>query len=432
MHVRPRAGRRAPSRPTTPTMLIAALATASFLQWTGSAAVLPLLPLFLRDRGSSNGLVGAVMAAYFAGAVVAQYLGGRVGDRIGHRTVLLTGLVGYAVASSGFLLDVGGVGYLVLRAGQGAMAGAAQVAMLALVARAVRAEYRGRAFAAVYGGELAGVAIGPLLGTAVGMAHMGTLFVGASLGALVAGVPVVLARVRPVDDADGPQGADDGRLDWTGWRGRVLVGVVLAALVGGVIAGVYESVWSLLLDDRGAAQWQIGLSWTLWAVPFVVVTPLAGWMADRSDRRVLVLAALVMSVALVAAYPFVTSLGWLIGLGAVEAVGVAVATPAAQSLLAQAAPQSAVGRAMGLFASIQTAAIAVAAGLAGGLFGIAVWAPFVAAAVVGGVLTVVLPFVWRGLPGRVSDMSSLTDADTDTDGDTDTAAARHGARPVDA
>jgi DHA1 family multidrug resistance protein-like MFS transporter len=391
-------------------MLIAALATASFLQWTGAAAVLPLLPLYLRDRGTSSALIGAVMAAYFAGAVVAQYLAGRLGDRIGHRPVLLAGLVGYAVASAGFLLDVSGVGYLVLRAGQGAMAGAAQVAMLALVARAVRPDARGRAFAAVYGAELAGVAIGPLVGTAVGMAHMAALFLGASLGALVAGVPVLLARVRPMP-GQAVDAAQAVRLVRTGWRGRTLVGVLVAAVVGGVLAGVYETVWSLLLDHRGAVEWQIGLSWTLWAVPFVVVTPLAGWMADRLDRRVLVVAALVMSVALAAVYPFITSLPWLIGVGAIESVGVAVATPAAQSLLAQAAPAQAVGRAMGLFASIQTAAIAVSAALAGGLFGIAVWWPFVAAAVVGGVLTAGLPLVWRGVPGRVRSQDHCRAAD---------------------
>ena len=93
---------------SSPKAIVVALATASFLQWTGAAAVLPLLPLFLRGRGSSDALIGAVMSAYFVGAFVAQYLAGRIGDRVGHRTVLLTGLVGYAVASCGFLLDVDG------------------------------------------------------------------------------------------------------------------------------------------------------------------------------------------------------------------------------------------------------------------------------------------------------------------------------------
>jgi DHA1 family multidrug resistance protein-like MFS transporter len=386
---------------SSPKAIVAALAAASFLQWTGAAAVLPLLPLFLRGRGSSDALIGAVMAAYFVGAFVAQYLAGRVGDRVGHRTVLLVGLVGYAVASCGFLLDVGGSGYLVLRAAQGAFAGGASVAMLALVARAVRPDLRGRAFAAVYGGELAGVAIGPMLATAVGLANMAELFVISSLGALLAGIPVLLARLAPVTQEE----ADDGaaaRLDWTGWRGRALVGVLVAAVVGGVLTGVYDATWTLLLDSRGAVEWQIGLSWTLWAVPFVVVTPLAGWLADHHDRRVLVVGAIASSVFFAALYPFITSLPWLIGLGALESVGVAMAMPAAQSLLAQAAPEAGAGRAMGLFASIQTAAIAASAAVSGGLFAVAPWVPFVVVAVVSAALSAALPVVWRGVPGRVT------------------------------
>jgi MFS family permease len=398
----------APQRRSAAWLLVAALASASFLQWIGASTVLPLLPLYLQGRGSSAGLIGAVMAAYFAGAVVAQYAAGRLGDRIGHRAVLVAGLLGYAAASAGFLADLDGTGYLMLRAAQGAAAGSAQVAMLALVASAVPASAHGRAFSAVYGAELAGVAIGPLLGTLVGVSGMGKLFVVAAAAAVLACLPVLFAGRRtaanqvaasePVDGGPAPR----ARLDWTGRRGQALTGVMLAAIVGGAVTGVYEACWTLLLHHRGAQPWQIGASWTLFAVPFVVASPVAGWLADHYDRRVLVVVALVTSLGFAALYPFLTSLPWLIGLGAIESVGVAVATPAAQAMLASAVPSQASGQAMGLFASIQTAAIAVYAGVAGSLFGIGPWVPFVTAAVLGAVLTATVAVVWRGVPGRTA------------------------------
>lgn len=383
-------------------LLVAALSTASFLQWTGSSAVLPLLPVYLVRRGTSAGVVGIVVAAFFLGGFVAQYLAGRLADRIGYRPVLVIGLAGYAVASAGFLLDVGGPGYALLRAVQGAAAGAGMVAALALVARAVPREIRGRAFSVVYGAELAGIALGPLVGALFGIGGMSTLFLIAAGGATLACLPVIALRIAAVEVEPDDAPSSTAELIWRGRRGRALVGVLIASLYGGLMTGAYESCWSLLMDYRGASTGQIGASWTLYAVPFVVVSPIAGWMADHLDRRVLVVAASVSSLLFCAVYPLITSPAWLIGLGSFEAMGVAVAMPAAQSLLADAAPAAAAGRAQGLFASVQTAAVAVSALAGGALFGVAPWLPFIGVAAVGVVLVAALPIVWRSVPGRVT------------------------------
>lgn len=381
--------------------VIAALAVATLLQWMGSSAVLPLLPIYLQRRGTSEAMIGAVMAAFFAAGVIAQLVGGRLGDRIGHRVVLLLGLVGYAVASAGFLLDVSGAGYLVLRAGQGAAAGAAQVAMLALVTRAVPLGVRGRAISVVYGAELAGVAVGPLVGSLMGLSRMGLLFMTAALTALLAGVPVLLLRAVSAAAARGAGASAPPRLPWSGRAGRVLTGVLLAAVAGGLLTGIYEACWTLLLDSRGAQPWQIGASWTLFAVPYVLAAPVAGWAADHHDRRLLVVLGLLISVGFAATYPWLADVRWLMVLGAAESLGVAFAVPAAQSLLGQAAPPESIGAAQGLFAAVQTAAIAASAMVSGGLFAVAPWAPFTVAALAGLGLTAALPVVWRGVPGRV-------------------------------
>jgi DHA1 family multidrug resistance protein-like MFS transporter len=411
--LRPRGGGAAGARSGT-TLLVTALASASFLQWTGSSAVLPLLPVHLSRRGSSDAVIGAVIGAFFVGGFAAQYLAGRFADRIGHRPVLLLGLVGYALASAGFLLQVGAGGYVGLRAVQGAAAGASQVAGLALVVRAVPRGWRGRAFSIVYGAELAGMAAGPVLGSLAGLDRMTWLFGVAAIGALLACGPVLALRAAgrpvtadahpdadPADPADPADADGDGRLRWSGVQGRMLVGVLLASAFGGLMTGVYEACWSLLMDARHATTWQIGASWTLFAIPFVVVSPVAGWLADHRDRRVLVIASSVASVGFCVAYPFLPGPAWLLGLGMFEAVGVAVAMPAAQSLLADAAPAAAAGRAQGLFASVQTASVAGSALVAGGLFGLTPWLPFVTGGTVGAALLATLPAAWRGVPGRV-------------------------------
>ncbi len=169
----------------------------------------------------------------------------------------------------------------------------------------------------------------------------------------------------------------------------------MTAVIGGLITGTYETCWTMLLDSRGATVFQVGLSWTLFALPFAAVSPFAGRLADRLDRRWLTIVALLSTVCFCATYPYLHSVAWLIGLGGVEAVGVAISYPAAQALLAQSAPTAALGRAQGTVSASQTGASALAAGVGGAMFGVGAWLPFVSTAVISGILTLSLLVIWQ-------------------------------------
>ena len=375
--------------------IVTALITAVFVQGVGASAVLPLLPLYLRAHGTSAALVGTVMGAFFIAGVLTQYGAGHLTDRIGHRVVIVSGLALYAAASLGFMASVGAGGYVGLRAVQGIGSGAVQVASLALVGLVVPLERRGRAYSAVFAAQLAGMGIGPLAGSAVGVNHLRWLFVVTAALSLAAVVPVLIGTSQSTGSASSESGPDSP-LNIS----RALIGVALIGVAGGLVAGVYEACWSLLLHSRDAADWQIGLSWTLFALPFALFSPVAGRLADRLDRRWLAGVAVVASSSFAALYPFLTSVALLVGLGAVEAIGVAIAFPAAQSLLTQVATARTLGRAQGFFTTAETASIAVAAAVGGAMFGAARWLPFVAAALAGLVIVAALPSLWRGLPGH--------------------------------
>lgn len=380
-----------------------AIAVAVFVQNAGSASVLPLLPLYLRRQHTSVGLVGVVMAAYFAAAVLTQYAAGHVSDRVGHRRVMTGGLALFSLASLAFLLPVGPGGYVVLRALQGVGAGAFQIAGLAFVGVVIPLERRGRAFSAVFAAQLSGLAAGPVLGAAAGVGHMDVLFAVAAAAAAAATVPT-LTMTPAVDTA---ARVDEPRVALR--MSRPLVGVILVGAIGGLCTGVYETCWSLLMTSKHAAQWQVGLSWTLFATSFALFSPIAGRLADRHDRRVLALLGLTAWTGFLVVYPWLPSPAWLMALGVAEAIGVAVAFPAAQSLLSQCVPPEALGRAQGLFATAESAAIAAMAGAAGYLFAVTRWLPFVVGAALAGTLTLWLPSLWRGLAGRVVEQPVVLD-----------------------
>ena len=379
---------------------VRALVLALFVHNMGASAVLPMLPLFLRDKGISSGPIGVVIASYFLAGVLTQYVAGHITDRIGHRPVVLTGLSVYAIASAGFLLSLGAMGYALLRGLQGLGAGALMVAGLSLVAVVVPPGRRGQAFSKVFAAQLAGIAIGPTIGSIAGRQHIRGLFVFTCCAAVVAMVPLVLGTTRRAPGASAQRG--------TFTISRQVVGAVLVGVNGGVLAGCYEACWTLLMTSRGAKVWQIGLSWTLFAVPFVVLSPLAGRMVDRFDRRVLALVAVVAGAGFAAGYPFIASPNVLIGLGSIESVSVAIAFPAAQSLLADSVDSPALGRAQGFFTTAETAAMAVAAVSAGWLFAVDRWLPFVMAAAACVGIAALLPALWRGVPGHTAPASTLS------------------------
>jgi DHA1 family multidrug resistance protein-like MFS transporter len=385
--------------------LVRTLALTTFLLWVGASSILPLLPEYLRSRGSSDGLVGVVMASYFVAALACQYPAGRLADRIGRRPVLVGGLLFYAAGSFGFLAPVGPGIDIGFRCLQGAGAGAAEVASLAMISGAVELARRGRAFASIYGAQLAAMAIGPLAGSLIGLSDMDIVFALAGSIALGACLPAVGGGVVARTDlpfADAVRKTAKGLPQLT----RPLVGSLFAAAALGLVIGVYESCWTLLLESHHAHDWQIGLSWTLFAVPFVAMARPGGWLADHLDRRWLVVGALTSSVIFCCSYPFVGSLTLLLVLGGVEALGMAIALPSAQSLLTQGSQQGELGRVQGLFSTSETAAIALSAGVGGALFGVARWAPFFAGAAGAAVLVAGLPFIWKPVTGRATEVES--------------------------
>jgi DHA1 family multidrug resistance protein-like MFS transporter len=381
--------------------LVVALTTAAFLEWAGATAIVPLLPLFLRHRGASDALIGVVMGAFFVAGVVTQYPLGKLSDRIGRRPVLVFGLVCYAAASVAFAAPVSPVVYAVLRAVQGVGAGATLVVAAATLSESLPPGRRGRGFGALFGGQTAGMAVGPLLGSLAGPDAMTPVFIGAGLAALAACGPVI-AEVPRRPLATRPA-ADHARLRLRQLvTSRIVLGVMVATASIGVLTGTYEVCWGLLMSSRGATSWQIGLSWTLWSIPFVAVSVPAGKLADRLDRRWLTALALLASAGFAASYPFLPTVSLLIGLGAIDGLAVAVSYPAPLSMLADGVEPDELGRAQGVVSTAETAAVAVFASISGALFAISAWVAFITAAVVIAAAVAVLAVIWAPVQGRVT------------------------------
>ena len=364
--------------------LIRTLTLTVFLQWVGATAIVPMLPVYIRHLGGTDALAGVVMASFFAAGVLSQYPIGRLADRIGRRPVLVAGLVTYGVASISFLLPITATMAIGLALPPG---------------RRGRSGHGGRAGHDLGIGGRASDAAGPSPpSTAANWpAWPSARWWGASWVSTTCGPcsspPACCpsGRACPPWPSGSPTTSAVARAARTRADGslrpllrirvnRSMTGASSVAAALGLTSGVYDICWTLLLLARGASGLEIGISWTLFAVPFVLAAKPSGWLADHMDRRALVLAGIGASTVLCASYPFIHNVPALVLLGASEALGFAAAMPAVQSLLTQGSAPSEVGRVQGLFATSQTACTAVAAAAAGAAFALASWLPFVTVA----------------------------------------------------
>ncbi len=136
----------------------------------------------------------------------------------------------------------------------------------------------------------------------------------------------------------------------------------------------------------------IGLSFTLFALPFLIATPLAGWIADRWDRRWVAVGSMVIGSLIGPFYPMLSYIPVVMIVGAAEATMWAFMGPALNAFLMDAVPERR-AEAQGIVGTAQSAATAIGSVAGGALFGVGVGMPFYVASA-GGVL-----FALLALPG---------------------------------
>ncbi|MFB2579802.1 MFS transporter [Herbiconiux sp. P15] len=177
----------------------------------------------------------------------------------------------------------------------------------------------------------------------------------------------VQATPQPAETA----GAADAHPHWKRNVGLFLSGQTVS-LFGSMIVQ-YAVMWYVTFETRS------GLAIALYAVaaflPQGVVSIFGGVLADRMNRRVLVMVAdgTIAAVTLVLALLMLNGITdlWIILLAvAARSIGAGVQTPAVQAMIPQIVPPEHLMRVNGLFQTIQSAMALLAPAAAGAVFGI--------------------------------------------------------------
>ena len=360
----------------------------------GATLGLPLLPLFLEHRGGSPHVIGVIVASFFVAGVATQFYLGRLADRFGRRPILVGGLVLYGLASMTYVFPLQAQWFTISRILQGASAGAIEVASMSAVAALFAEHERGSAVSKILAAQLLGIAIGPIAGVVATVNSLGWAFFTTGIVSLIAAVVAWQTNLGTHVEEAAP-------LPKLQWHPR-FVGALVAAASTGVAIGVYETCWSMLLHAHHASQFQIRLSWTVFCIPWVVLSRVGGWIADHWNRKWAALLGLLNGAIFLAIYPHCHNNDLMPFIGSFESIGAALTVPSASSLLTQGATDREFGRRQGLSATAQTAALAVTAVASGFLFTVNPALPFTLVAFVSGALALTAAWWWRSVEGRVT------------------------------
>ena len=394
------------------------LLLAELIIWLGFGALLPIMPLYFSEHGVDFATLGVVVAAWPASRLVGEPIFGWIADRTARVPLMVAGNVGAGIF--GFLpLVLVGVGpFIALRALAGLSTALYDPAARGFIADATPADRRGEAFglygAAQMGGLLLGPAIGGLGATIFG--GVAFIFVFGGLASLAAAVAIALRVREPVREPANPSAArrlgardvtdygsgtgdlvrrtiaggdgsevaveDGGTAGPTTLLNPWLIAGLLFTVGGNFAYGTYEVVWSLYLQRLGAGLDLIGLTFAMFGLPILVLSPWFGRRIDRGGLTPYLIAGTLLPIAAALAYTALVDPLLAVPLILVEATGSAIGSPALYSIVATGSPRGRSSTAQGIVGAAGTLAFVVASLSTGWAMTIDIKLPFYLFAIV--------------------------------------------------
>lgn len=381
--------------------LLLAVSLAICAAYTGIGMIVPVRVLYAQSRGASLTIIAAMASAYLVSNFVFQYPSGWIADRWGRKRIMIVSLIAQAILSLAYIFITDPILFVVLRFAEGIAAAATLPSARALIADTVPPEHRGAAYGIFSAFSNAGFLLGPALGGLLATTGYASVFIVAIVFRLAAVVLVItMIRVEGRVSVEARQRAKavPGRALFT----LPLIGAYILAFGDYLYIGFDITLVPLWMHDHlGASITLIGLTYTCWAIPNIITSPIGGRIADRTRRSVLILTFGLAQVPLYFAYGLLNTAWPIFVLFAVHGVIYALTQPAVDAHVAASSLADARARVQSMYSAFGLFGSFIGASGLSVLYGINFRLPLFAIGVAFGVSVIV-----GGLMIRVSEERS--------------------------
>lgn len=325
-----------------------------FAAVTGVGIVVPLLPVYAHDLGASGLYIGMVFGAFSLSRTFFLPYFGRQSDRIGRKPFIVTGLFSYAVVSVAFMIFGGVEALIVIRFLQGITSAMIMPVVQAYVGDITPKGREGWIMGLFNMSLFIGLSAGPLIGGVVKdrFSLQGAFL---SMGVLsLFGFGLSLALLPPTREESVVR---KGRppAQWSIiLTDRILAGLFFFRLAYTACIGIIWGFLPVLADmEFSASASAIGVLVMLGiSVSGVMHVPM-GWLADRFNRKVMVILGGLVAAVAVHAFNFTTGFQGMLWASVVFGIGGGISMPA---LMAAAVLRGSSSDAMGSVMALLTVA----------------------------------------------------------------------------
>lgn len=358
-------------------LLLVALVGVSFL---GVGFIMPLRSIYGERVGASPQEIGLMASAALLTGFCFAPVAGWLTDRVGHRRVLWVGILAHGFLVLAYIPAQNPILLIGLRGLEGIAMAAILPPARALLNTIAPKSRQGEASGLLSSAQMTGILLGPVLGTILASQ------VGYASSFLVASVPLFLAAIsariflpaRAEEHASHVVAATGApALASRLFTAPLLLVYSLCAVIS-LTNGVITAIWSIYMLKLGASLPVIGLSYTTYAIPTALLTPLVGRLSDRRGRFWPLLVGLLMYTGVYVIFSLGISPLWMALLSAVEGIPAAFSRVSLDGFLADVMPAGARGKAQANYSAAGTFGSFVGATASGFLYAFSPGAPFLA------------------------------------------------------
>jgi MFS family permease len=330
----------------------AILGFVGFVTSFGAHIVAVNLPVYAKQVGVGVAMIGLLIAVYDLAEIVAKPTFGLIADRAGMKKTMLLGIVVFIASSLAYLWSRPQL-LLLIRFLQGVGAAALSSVSLALVGIYYK-ETRGRAYGIYNTIKGAGYVVSPLIGGALVLRkNFGYLFIASAAVGIVAFLaslflPDVKEKPRPFEEED----ELSLKSVFSVLRAPILWRWYLVIVVNMFFVSILFGFVPVYLYSLGYKPEVAGVFLSVLALSYLLVQPLAGWLADKYEARTTVLAGIAVSALAVLLIPFTKGMPLLV-ISIVAGLGIGTVWTNSDAAVSSLAKEGRLGATMGIAGSFK-------------------------------------------------------------------------------